>query len=524
MSSSAPAPSFPGGRVPWVASLAVRTVLLVATVVLVLGAAVVLWVTQEDRREALADAARMESLAESELRGLVEDLVRDHQDIAVALVEGTDRRTREWLEAEPLGLYRDRAYPERVDVTALRQALTAEVRRRSRAERENVQLITDRLGREAAARVDRVADDLRREGELRTQAAAGERRARLAMRLGLLLVGIAALLAWALWRSVLAPVARLRSAVARMAAGDLATPVGAVSRRRDEIGTLARAVDGMRGDLLRSREGLEGEVARKTADLARTLDERTAALRELEATRDRLVQAAKMASLGTLAGGLAHEFNNLLGGILGCVESARAENRDASVGEDLDMVARTANRGTRLVQGLLDVAKPGARGLEEVDLARLLDDVLRTVAPVAAQREVPLRREIAAIPPVRGDAAQLHQVALNLVTNALQAVDEREPVVVALRQEGARAVLEVRDGGPGVDPAIRDRIFEPFFTAGKAEGTGLGLFVSYGIVERHGGTLEVGSAPEGGARFTVRLPLADLYPKGDTGSGAAIAP
>ena len=127
------------------------------------------------------------------------------------------------------------------------------------------------------------------------------------------------------------------------------------------------------------------------------------------------------------------------------------------------------------------------------------------------------------MPPVRGDAAQLHQVALNLLTNALQAVDEGEPVVVALRQEGARAVLEVRDGGPGVDPAIRDRIFEPFFTAGKAEGTGLGLFVSYGIVERHGGTLEVGSAPEGGARFTVRLPLADLYPRGDTGSGAAIA-
>ena len=377
-----PAPTIAGDRVPWAASLAVRTVLLVATVVLVLGAAVVLWVTQEDRQEALAEAARMERLAESELRVLVEDLVRDHQDIAVALVEGTDRRTREWLEAEPLGLYRDRTYPERVDVTALRQALTAEVRRRSRAERENVQLITDRLGREAAARVDRVADELRREGELRTQAAAGERRARLAMRLGLLLVGIAALLAWALWRSVLAPVARLRVAVARMAAGDLATPVGAVARRRDEIGTLARAVDGMRGDLRTSREGLEGEVARKTADLARTLDERTAALRELEATRDRLVQAAKMASLGTLAGGLAHEFNNLLGGIVGCVESARAENRDPSVGEDLDMVAPDREPGH----------PPGPRPAGRGEARRARARGGRPRAPPRGRRSGPSRR------------------------------------------------------------------------------------------------------------------------------------
>jgi two-component system NtrC family sensor kinase len=108
---------------------------------------------------------------------------------------------------------------------------------------------------------------------------------------------------------------------------------------------------------------------------------------------------------------------------------------------------------------------------------------------------------------VRGDAAQLHQVALNLLTNALQAVDDGEEVVVALRREGGDAVLEVRDAGPGVDPAIRDRIFEPFFT-GREGGTGLGLFVSYGIVERHGGRIEVGTAPEGGARFTVRLPLA----------------
>ena len=112
---------------------------------------------------------------------------------------------------------------------------------------------------------------------------------------------------------------------------------------------------------------------------------------------------------------------------------------------------------------------------------------------------------------VLGDEGQLHQVALNLVTNALQAVDEGERVVVALSSDGRFAVLEVRDEGPGVPPEDRRRVFEPFFT-GRRGGTGLGLFVSYGIVERHGGRIEVGEAPEGGARFTVRIPLAPAAP------------
>ncbi len=153
------------------------------------------------------------------------------------------------------------------------------------------------------------------------------------------------------------------------------------------------------------------------------------------------------------------------------------------------------------------MARPGARALERVDLTGLVDDVLRASAPAAQRDHVVLRREVAPVPAVLGDAAQLHQVVLNLVTNALQAVDEGETVVVALRPDGDRVLLEVRDEGPGVDPALRDRIFEPFFS-GREGGTGLGLFVSYGIVERHGGTLEVGDAPEGGARFSMRLPRA----------------
>jgi|GEM_PF-1128027 len=502
-------------RPPWPRSLVVRTVFLVAGVVLALGAAVVLWITREDREDSLAEARRLEGLAESELRTLAEDLVSSHQDIAVALVEGADGRMRRWLTEEPLALHRDKTAPERVDVDALRRSLRAEVLRRSQAEREHVAIVAERLGSEARARVERVTASLRREGEARASAAAADRRARLSTRLALLLAGLSGLLAFALWRTVIAPLERLRSEVARMASGDLETPVAAGATRRDEIGALSRDVELLRVALRGSTQGLEGEVARKTADLADTLSTRTSALEELRATQDRLVQAAKMASLGTLAGGLAHEFNNLLGGILGCVGTARAENRNASVEEDLDMIGRTADRGVRLVRGMLDVARPGARGMAPVDLAALVMDAVRTATPTAERREIEIRRELEPVPPILGDAAQLHQVALNLVTNALQAVDEGEPVVVAVRRDGPFAVLEVRDGGPGVPEEMRPRVFEPFFT-GREDGTGLGLFVSYGIVERHGGRIEVGTAPEGGARFTVRLPLAGPSPAGDT--------
>jgi signal transduction histidine kinase len=487
-------------------SLVVRTTALVLGVVVALGAAVVLWITAEDRRAALARAERTQAVAEDELRRLAADLVREHQEIAVSLLEGSDRRTREWLETEPLDVHRDRTLPDRVDVDALRRALTAESRTRSRREREHARLVADRLGAEAAARVERVADELREAARATAVAAADERRATLTARLALLLAGLAALLAVALWRSVIAPLRRLRGAVDRIGKGDLETPVAA-EPRRDEIGVLAREVEAMRAALRRATAGLEAEVARQTEALGRTLAERTAALEELTATRDRLVQAAKMASLGTLAGGIAHEFNNLLGGILGCIESARAETSDPSARDDLDMAERTAERALVLVRAMLDVARPGVRAFADVDLEALVDDAVRTAAPAASRRRVAVRRERSPVPRFPGDAAQLHQVALNLLTNALQAVDDGESVVVAVRREGNDAVLEVRDEGAGVDPAIRDRIFEPFFT-GREGGTGLGLFVSYGIVERHGGRIEVGQAAEGGARFTVRLPLA----------------
>jgi signal transduction histidine kinase len=487
------------------------TLLLVGGVVLLLGAGVVAWIAAEDLEEAREEARRQHEAAEAELRALAHDLVADAGAISRQLVEGADRRLRLWIAEEPLSLYRDPVPPHDLDVEALRRGLSAEVRARSLAEGEHVEIVSQAMEARAAERIERVAAELREAARRQAELATDHRRDRLVWQLALLLLGMALLLAGTLYVLVLAPIRRLRGAVDRIAAGDLSTPIGATGWPTAEMSALADDVEHMRNQIRGATEHLEAEVARKTRSLAETLEQRTQALEELRATRDRLVQVEKMAGLGTLAGGVAHEFNNLLGGVLACVENARAATQDPSVVEDLEMAKRTAGRATRLVDALLGVARPGQRDFEAVDLRAVVDDVVNAAAPGARRREVEIRREGEATPTVEGDAGQLHQVVLNLVTNALQAVDDGEEVVVALREEAGQAVLEVRDQGPGIPEEERDRVFEPFFT-GRRDGTGLGLFVSYGIVERHGGRIEVGEAAEGGARVAVRIPLAGADP------------
>ncbi len=489
-------------------SLVGLTLLLVGGVVLAMGAGVVVWVTNEDLAQAEQDARLQHEAAEREMRELARAVVTEAQEAAHGLVDGADRRLRLWIADEPLSLYRDPVPPHPLDVEALRSGLAAEVRGRSLAEQEHVEVVTGIMSEHAEARIDRMTAELRADASLQAEAAARARRDRLSTRLAILLVGMAFLLAGTLYALVIRPVARLRHAVNRIAAGDLDTPVEAARWPTREMAGLAREVDRMREQIRGATSNLEREVARKTQSLEKTLAERTEAYEELRAARDRLVQAEKMAGLGTLAGGVAHEFNNLLGGILGCLENARAGVTDASVLEDLDVARRTAGRATQMIRALLGVARPGERTFKPVHLRLVLEDVLGAAQATIRRREIRLEQRLVGDPVVDGDEAQLHQVALNLVTNALQVVDDGERIAVELRVEGRHAVLEVRDEGPGVKPEERSRIFEPFFT-GRSEGTGLGLFVSYGIVERHGGRIEVGDAPEGGARFTVRLPLED---------------
>ncbi len=489
-------------------SLVTLTLLVVGGVVLIIGAAVVAWITTDDERTAVRQATEQQDIAARNQAALAGELVALFQETTGELSNRHTERLREWLEQEPLDIYRRADDPERIDVEAIMNAFVSEVRTRGREEKARITVLRERMEDWSRARVETAMAAQRADAAERAESAAADRARVLAVRLGFLLLGMAVLLALTLGVLVVRPVRRLRKAVDGIAQGDLATPIPLQKGGAEEVRALAQDVERMRDQIRGATEGLEAEVQRKTEDLEQTLAERTKALGELQATRDRLVQAAKMAGLGTLAGGVAHEFNNLLGGILGCLESARAESSDESVVEDLDVAHKTATRAAVLVQALLDVARPGQRSFAPVALADVVGDVLRAAEPTASRRTIQVSRDDAEPVVVLGDEGQLHQVVLNLVTNALQAVDDGEAIAVATRIEAGRGVVEVRDGGTGVAEDDRNRIFEPFFT-GREDGTGLGLFVSYGIVERHGGTLEVGDAPEGGACFTVSLPLAE---------------
>ena len=290
-----------------------------------------------------------------------------------------------------------------------------------------------------------------------------------------------AVLWWLNRRLVLRPVEALAQGTRRVAAGDLATPI--VVPARHELGDLARAFNDM------------------TARLA-------------DAQRQ-LAQADKLASLGRLAAGVAHEINNPLTGVL---TNASFQLKRAPEGsqlrQDLEVVVRETKRCREIVRGLLDFARPAPPSRGPVDLNEVVRRALKITLQALTLHRVSLKLELAPdAPEALGDANQIQQVVVNLLVNARDAVGGGGGVIrVATRAEAAGeppfAEIVVEDGGCGIPEADLPHLFEPFFTTKGTQGTGLGLAVTWGIVLAHGGTIDVRSEEGKGSRFTVRLPLA----------------
>jgi two-component system NtrC family sensor kinase len=309
----------------------------------------------------------------------------------------------------------------------------------------------------------------------------------------------------------------LQRAATAVAAGRL-DPVPAPSGD-DEVARLVRAfaamvdqlrasraeVESSRRELADLNSRLESDVVAKTAQLQQALD-------GLRSTQQELVLAERMASVGTLAGGIAHEFNNLAGGIRGCAREMLAAETDPERREPLEVIERAAGRAIDVTEKLLRFARPRPPGESVVDLGAMLRDAIALVEPQARQQKVEIRAELAPALRVRGDDNALHQVIVNLLGNALQAMPGGGSLDVRASAAGTETVVEVRDTGAGMSAAQLERIFDPFFTtrgrehATPGRGAGLGLAVSYGIVHAHGGRLQVDSEPGKGATFTVRLP------------------
>jgi two-component system NtrC family sensor kinase len=233
---------------------------------------------------------------------------------------------------------------------------------------------------------------------------------------------------------------------------------------------------------------------------------------EREVTR-RLFQAEKMSAVGQLAGGVAHEINNPLGGILAFAQLMSREDRTEGDLENLRLIQDAAMRAKRIVESLLRFSRrPREEEKGPVDLAQVADDALFLLQSQLKDGKFEVAR---AYEPVHalGNANQLQQIFVNLIVNALQAMDGAGTVTVGVGPAGpGRVELSVTDTGPGVKPDVAKRIFEPFFTTKpEGKGTGLGLSICYQIAEEHGGSIRVEPGPTRGARFVVELPAA--HPK-----------
>jgi two-component system NtrC family sensor kinase len=234
----------------------------------------------------------------------------------------------------------------------------------------------------------------------------------------------------------------------------------------------------------------------------------------LAETQQSLIQSERLISMGKLAAGVAHEINNPLTGI---VSYAEALMEDAGSSDprrkDYEVILHEALRCRQIVRSLLDFARQDAPALVPSRAEDLIDRTLQVVARQAAFRNITFEKHIEPDLPLVGvDPLQIEQVLLNLVVNAQQAMPAGGRIVLAARRAAAagRVELSVQDEGTGIPPEIRSRIFEPFFSTKGGKTDGLGLAVCLGIVQRHGGTIEVESRPGQGTLFRVTLPVAPV--------------
>ena len=302
-------------------------------------------------------------------------------------------------------------------------------------------------------------------------------------------------------RRMSGPIHSVSEAARHVAQGDYSQRVPVASA--DEVGQLASSFNTMTAELARVHQ----ELRDWAATLERKVEERTAQLTAMQA---QLVQSAKMAAIGKLAAGVAHEINNPLTGIL-TNSSLMLEDvaPDDTRREDLQTIVSETLRCRKIVKGLLDFARQSQPQKTALSLNQVVEDILGLMRNQASFRNIEVRLALdPALPPLLADGDQLRQVVLNIVLNAADAMPTGGVLSIASRLDasGRRVELSIADTGSGIPDEVRDRLFEPFLTT-KKTGTGLGLSIAYGIVERHRGDIRVDSATGRGTTFLITLPL-----------------
>jgi len=226
--------------------------------------------------------------------------------------------------------------------------------------------------------------------------------------------------------------------------------------------------------------------------------------------RDQLIQAEKLASIGTMASGIAHEINNPLFGITGLSERLEHETRPEVVKEYVQDIMEMGRRIAAIVKDLNVYAhKNSSETRCDIDVNHIIEEAMKMARRACVLDEVKVQTDFSVLPPIRGNPDELLQVFVNLVTNAVQAMDGQGTLVLTTNSVNGSIRATVSDSGPGIAPHLLGKIFDPFFTTKEqGKGTGLGLHIVRDIVIRSGGRVKVDSGPGRGACFTVELPVA----------------
>jgi len=300
------------------------------------------------------------------------------------------------------------------------------------------------------------------------------------------------------------PVGQMVEATRSIAAGRLDQEVeagdqGEIALLAQSFNTMLKSLRTMKGDLEEWGRTLEQKVRRRTE--------------ELVAMQARVSQSERLASVGMLAAGVAHEINNPLGGIM-ALTSLTLEDMppDDPNRENLEEVVHQSQRCRDIVKGLLEFSRQSRMSAGLVELDKVLDDTLALITKQAAFFNVVVLKEYdPELPAVQANRSELQQVFMNILMNAAQAMEENGTIRIVTRPAAAEDTVEVliSDTGHGIPPEDVGRIFDPFFsTKPSGQGTGLGLSITYGIITSHKGTIQVDSELGKGTTFTIRMPAA----------------
>jgi signal transduction histidine kinase len=272
----------------------------------------------------------------------------------------------------------------------------------------------------------------------------------------------------------------------------------------------------MKGNIARLAPVVEREL--REAEMRR---ERKRVEEELKTAQEYLTQSERLRALGEMASGVAHDFNNILAIILGRAKLALEDVEDEKLRKSIHVIEQTAIDAATTVRRLQGFAGVnGDRAFEEVDLNYLVEGALEMVESRREELEqthgiaIEIGTELNEVTPIAGDAAELREALLNIIFNAMDAMPTGGKITIKSKQENSSVALSISDTGIGIPKGIKKKLFDPFFTTKASKGSGLGLSVTYGIVNRHGGRIDVESTLGKGTTFHIRLPVAKVVEAG----------